>query len=125
VKVLLVDDLDIIRDSLQAVIQMEGYVTVSAAGGREALELMKTEQFNVAIIDDQMPEMSGMHLAGILRKFHPDTAVYMMTGEVNKKFLMNLEQIRADGFFAKPLNFTKILSCIKRVSDQKDSEMSS
>jgi len=66
-RVLVVDDTPANRDSLSRHVQQEGYAVDTAEHGREALGKLRTEQFDLVLLDVQMPEMDGPQLLETLR----------------------------------------------------------
>ena len=66
-KVLVVDDTPVDRDTLSRHVQQEGYVVDTAEHGREALEKLRAEPFDLVLLDVQMPEMDGPQLLETLR----------------------------------------------------------
>ena len=59
-KILIVDDEKAIRESLEIVLKDEGYKAETAADGEEALEKLRTENYDVVITDIKMPKLDGM-----------------------------------------------------------------
>jgi len=77
--ILIVDDEDIIRESLSFVLTKEGYRVQSAANGKEALEKVKAGSFDVVLTDLEMPEMKGIELLENITRFSPETMVVIIT----------------------------------------------
>ena len=67
-RVLIVDDTPMNRDLLTRRVTREGYAAETAANGREALERLRAEPFDLVLLDVQMPEMDGPALLGVLRE---------------------------------------------------------
>jgi two-component system, response regulator FlrC len=83
---LVVEDDDSLRDALLLTLEAAGYVAKGAAGGREALQAMERERFNMVISDLRMAPMDGLELLGELHGRYPGLPVMLMTafGEVDK-----------------------------------------
>ena len=79
-RILVVDDLPIIRDVLQAQLVEDGHEVETAGDGKEALEAVDKGCFDLVITDQSMPGMSGEQLAVILKQHCPKTAVILLTG---------------------------------------------
>lgn len=79
-RVLLVEDEEFVREPVETALSMFGHTVRSAADGPRALELMATEEFDVAITDIAMPGMSGWDLAARLNEAAPDLPIVVMTG---------------------------------------------
>src|SRR3546814_9602433 len=67
VKFLLVDDIDENLSALEALMRRDGLELFKARSGREALELLLVQDFALALLDVQMPEMDGFEIAELMR----------------------------------------------------------
>ena len=65
-KILVVDDESSIRRTLKEILEFEKHNITLAQNGLEALELVKEEEFDAALLDIKMPEMDGMEVLGHL-----------------------------------------------------------
>ena len=79
-RILVVDDLPIIRDVLQAQLVEDGHEVETAGDGKEALEILGKGCFDVIITDQSMPGMTGEELAVVVKERCPKTAVILLTG---------------------------------------------
>ena len=80
-RVLIVDDEDDVRATMQALLAEQGYEVLAATDGFEALALMRGALPDLIISDLKMPNMSGFELLGIVRKRFPSIAVVAMSAE--------------------------------------------
>lgn len=80
-RVLIVDDEDDVRATMQAMLTEQGYDVLVASDGFEALALMRGALPDLIISDLKMPNMSGFELLGIVRKRFPSIAVVAMSAE--------------------------------------------
>jgi DNA-binding NtrC family response regulator len=78
-RVLIVDDDDSLRESLQLVLSAEGYEVVGAPGAGDALRAVERAPFEVILCDIRMPGVDGMELLPQLVRRLPGTAVIMMS----------------------------------------------
>ncbi len=79
-RILVVDDLPIIRDVLQAQLVEDGHEVETAGDGKEALETLEKGCFDLMITDQSMPGMTGEQLAVVVKQHCPKTAVILLTG---------------------------------------------
>ena len=79
-RVLIVDDQDIICELIAEHLASDGHTTASAAHGHQALELFRTGQFDLVITDQSMPMMNGIQLATAIKALSPATPVVLLTG---------------------------------------------
>jgi len=77
--ILIVDDEEIIRESLSFVLAKEGYRVQDAANGRIALEMIREQTFDLVITDLEMPEMKGIELLEQVALHSPETLVVIVT----------------------------------------------
>jgi CheY-like chemotaxis protein len=79
-RVLVVDDQEIINELLAEHLKSDGHVTACAQNGQEALALFRSESFDLVITDQSMPGMNGVQLAGAIKEVSPKTRVILLTG---------------------------------------------
>ncbi len=79
-RILVVDDLPIILDVLQAQLLEDGHQVETAGDGREALAIIEKQPFDLVITDQSMPGMTGEELAVVVKEHCPKTAVILLTG---------------------------------------------
>ncbi|MEO8348052.1 MAG: response regulator, partial [Acidobacteriota bacterium] len=78
-RILVVDDEEVIRDVLSTLLEREGYeVTVAATAG-EALSLFETEPSDVILLDLMLPDRPGLELMREIRRQDPDAVVVIVT----------------------------------------------
>jgi signal transduction histidine kinase/CheY-like chemotaxis protein len=82
--ILVVEDDPRVSRSTVAVLEELGYRPQAVAGGREALELLAREPFELVLTDVMMPEMTGTELAAEIRRRHPGIALAFVTGYVGE-----------------------------------------
>ena len=78
-RILIVDDELILRESLSAWLERDGYNMDTAASGEEALEKVKDTRFDILLVDIKMEGMSGLDLLRHMTENDPDVAVVMIT----------------------------------------------
>lgn len=79
-KVLLVEDDPMLQEVLKETLESFGCSILAANNGREAIDLLKKEEFNVIVSDIKMPKMDGLSLLETLKQLKIETPVVMMTG---------------------------------------------
>ncbi|MGE5807162.1 MAG: response regulator, partial [Ignavibacteria bacterium] len=78
-RILVVDDEDIIRESLSYVLKKEGYTVEEAGNGKSALDKLLQEPFDLVITDLEMPVMKGIRLLEEIKKLNIQTSVIIIT----------------------------------------------
>ena len=119
IKILIVDDEKGIRDSLQMILNEEGYQTIAVSDGMEALNLIKNNEFQLVVSDIKMPEMDGIELLEKCSKISPETYFIMMTAYASVETAISALRNGAYDYLLKPVEFDDILNKIKRLLDFK------
>jgi PAS domain S-box-containing protein len=115
-RILAVEDEPEVLDVIRAMLQAAGHTVVSAASGREALELFEREPVDVVITDLGMPGMTGLALAEELRQRRP-VPVVLLTGWADE--LDDTHRQRVDVLLAKPVTRERLLGGLaKAVPDR-------
>jgi DNA-binding response OmpR family regulator len=78
-RILIIDDEVEIRESLETLLQLEGYTVVVAASGREGLSEIGQRNFDVVLLDLALPDKNGMDVLAEIRLQHPQQAIIMIT----------------------------------------------
>lgn len=112
--VLIVDDDDNVHEFLNLYLKKEGYNTISAFNGADAIKLFKEHSPSIIILDVMMPKLDGFEVCKIIRK-ESKVPIIMLTakGEDIDKIL-GLE-IGADDYITKPFNPREVAARIKAV----------
>jgi response regulator RpfG family c-di-GMP phosphodiesterase len=102
IRVLIVDDEEPVRKVIAVVLSHLGHHCQTAAGGEEALQILKTQRFDAVISDLQMPGMSGMELLSRVRQNYPQLAFLVVTGVDDIRVGIEAMQSGADDYIVKP-----------------------
>lgn len=113
-KILIVDDEIDVVNAMQAYLTACGYMAIGCTSGKEAIEKLKTNDFELILTDLMMPEMNGVELLKYAREIDPHLMGIILTG---KGSLESLTEMMKEGAFLcslKPFQFKMmqlILSC--------------
>ena len=102
-KILIVDDMAIMRDPIAAALQQAGYETLCATNGREALELVRAQHPDLILLDISMPVMDGMSCLNALRQDQAtiDTPVIMLTETTAREVVAKAAELGVQGYVLK------------------------
>jgi DNA-binding NtrC family response regulator len=114
-RLLVVDDEDDLRDLLKTVLTKTGYEIRTASDGEEAIRILKTNEFDVALLDIQMPKVTGLQVLKHINQHSPKTRAIILTGYADLKNAMEAREFGAKDFISKPYRLDDILSTIERV----------
>jgi len=113
--ILVVDDEDMIRESLKDILQSLGYNVITANSGKTAVELVKeNKNLHLAIVDYAMPKMNGLETIKIIRGLNPNIRLLLSSGYAEREQLLN-KDVHIDGFIPKPYHITDLARKIKEV----------
>ncbi len=106
-KVLLVDDSRLLRMGLRRSLEEIGLSDITEAGhGREAIEILVREHFDLMLLDMEMPEMNGMEVLAVLRDtpHHPWPPVIVISGGTSLDDAVRCIELGAEDYLSKPFN---------------------
>ncbi len=116
VRLLIAEDHILVRDSLRNVLSLSPDLEVigEASNGREALELCRTLQPNLVLMDVNMPEMDGLAATRAIKREHPDIAILMVTMYDNPDYLLEALDAGAAGYVLKDAPTERLLNAVHR-----------
>ena len=114
--VLVADDETPVRDMLAVALGAFGFKIKIAANGAAALELYRTSDIDVVLLDVQMPVMDGAQTLQALREFNPAVACIFMSGGTGKYDAETLLEMGAVDLGSKPFNLGKLREVIVRAA---------
>jgi two-component system response regulator MprA len=115
-KVLLVEDDRGVRESLGRALQTEDYDVTAASSGPEALGRLREQSFHLALLDLDLPVVTGWGTFDQMRAAHPALPVILITGRPHHQLVA--AQKRATTFLEKPFEIDVMLRVIKEVIAQ-------
>jgi two-component system response regulator PilR (NtrC family) len=119
-RILVVDDEDIIRESLAFVLKKEGYTVQEAENGLVAYNRLIEESFDLVITDLEMPEMKGIELLEEIKKLNIQTSVVIITAFGSLDTAISALRNGASDYLLKPVEFDELIIKIKRLFDVKN-----
>ncbi|PVX25852.1 MAG: hypothetical protein CW691_03275 [Candidatus Bathyarchaeum sp.] len=121
-RILVIDDDEIICETLSAALKDEGFVVDTAENGKEAIAKSHANFYNLAIVDWRLPDIEGTKLLGELKETTPKMAKILLTGYPSMSNAIEAVNNRADSFLVKPVRFEKLLEKIKELLKQQEEE---
>jgi two-component system, OmpR family, response regulator len=115
-KALVVDDTKNIRQLLTTCLETMNYEVLSAVNGEEALKLFKSNNFDLALIDIKMPEISGTELLRRIRSLGIQVPVVIMTAFGTVKNAVECTKLGAVAYLQKPFTADKIRAVLSEVN---------
>jgi two-component system, NtrC family, nitrogen regulation response regulator NtrX len=106
--ILIVDDEESIRAALGGVLEDEGYRTLFAVDGEEALAVARQEAPDLVLLDIWMPRLDGLETLQRLKELYPELVVIMMSGHGTIETAVRSTKLGAYDFIEKPLSLEKV-----------------
>lgn len=118
IKVLLVDDHAVVRNGLRVMLGSAKDITVSneAESAHQALQLVRTEQFDVVLLDIAMPERNGLELLKTLRIEKPQLAVLILSMYSEEMYALRALKLGAAGYLPKNSPGPVLISAVRKAA---------
>jgi CheY-like chemotaxis protein len=117
-KILVVDDEESVRTSVQMLLEHEGYTVKIAAGGKECLQLLTKQKFDLVLLDIMMPKMSGNELAEKIRA-NPKTKnmkiVFLTVLTLGPEGKAAMKKIKPEDYIQKPFKNSDFKKRIRKI----------
>jgi DNA-binding NtrC family response regulator len=119
VRLLVVDDELSVRKSLAAWLSEEGYEVDVAASGKEVLQKLSGEDWDVFLIDIKMPGMDGLELQRRIRESHPEAGIVIMTAYASVETAVEAMKQGAYEYIVKPFEPSQLEHIIRNVVERR------
>ena len=120
--ILVVDDESLVRQSVQILLQGDGYLVHEAKSGAEALAMFEPGKFDMIFTDYLMPEMRGDKLAAAIKERAPRQPVVMITAFPEKLQSSDCPLGGVDSFICKPFELEALRTAIARYAPASSPE---
>ncbi len=116
-QILLVDDDTSSLSVLCEVLTRAGYQTVSAQSGYEAMQQVEANLVNLAILDFDLPDTTGLELLQQIKQLQPGVPVIIMSANTSQSLKLDVFEAGAYTFIAKPIRLPQLLQFVSRALD--------
>ena len=123
VKVLVVDDDTRFRDNAVRLLAAEGLTVFGVADGLEALELLQNNDYDVVVMDQRMPELSGVETLRALRMGGCKAEVIILTGHASVDDAVEGMNLGAAEYLLKPATTKRLVEKIMTAYERKQEKM--
>jgi DNA-binding NarL/FixJ family response regulator len=115
---LLVDDHTVVREGLKRLLdpQANDWAITEAGTGYQALECLRAQHFDLAIVDLSMPGMSGLTLIARIKSEFPKVAVLVLTMHAEEQYAMRAFQAGASGYVTKDSASSELVEAVRKVT---------
>ena len=110
--ILIVDDQPQDRDLLEAILIPQGYEVIKVSSGKQALEMVRTRNLDLILMDVRMPEIDGFSLTAKIRKKtpHQQLPIILVTALMEREDKIKGIEVGCDGFVTKPVDKVELLA---------------
>lgn len=123
-RLVVIDDSPIITDALSRLLMIHGYDVVTFNAALAAIDYVRTNPVDGALVDVHMPDLSGLIVSQQLRSLMgPDAPIIVLSGDVSMEVLNALKHVGATHFFPKPLQPAMLLDRLRQLFDISPMEM--
>lgn len=120
---LIVDDDLAILESSKAIVESAGYAVQTAETARDAIRKAKSDWFDVALLDIDLPDMQGTELLKQLQEIKPRMIKIMVTGSASLDNAIQSVNLDANAYILKPFNPADLLQVIEeKLKEQRAAE---
>lgn len=119
-KILVIDDERAIRRALREILEFEDFEVDEAENGKQGLDMVKADHYDVIFCDIKMPEMDGMEVLDGILKAQIESPVIMISGHGNIETAVQAIKKGAFDFIEKPLDLNRILVTIRNAGDRNN-----
>jgi two-component system chemotaxis response regulator CheY len=111
-RILLAEDQPDVRELTKLLLGLDEHIVTEAANGREALDLFRSDRFDLVITDYAMPVMKGDELAKHIKRLAPSEPILMITGSDGE---LAVTQALVDAVLKKPFGFADLRQAIAQL----------
>ena len=113
------DEIDLLKPHI-LFLKQKGYEVITVSNGRDALEMSEKEHFDLIILDENMPGLSGLETLSRIKETNPDVPVVMITKNEEENIMTQAIGNKIADYLIKPVNPNQILLSIKKNLYQKE-----
>lgn len=119
-RILVIDDTKNIKMLIGKALASEGYEVNTAESGQEGIALLKTQGYDLVLLDIRMPNMSGTEVLRIIKDIDEAVPVVIITAFPTVKNAVDCIKLGAVDYLRKPFTAEKIKQVIKQILDRKE-----
>jgi len=117
-KILIVDDDELMRNTLRDILEANGYPVMVASGGRQGVELFRKEPPSATLLDLKMPDMDGIETMQELKKLDPDVPIIFVTAHAEIPAAVDAIKRGAYDFILKPPKYDRLIFTLERAVEK-------
>lgn len=119
-KVLIAEDSSVIQNLTKKILEIQNYKIFSAKNGIQVLDMLANEEFDIILMDINMPKMDGMECARQIRALEDDKKsqipIVAITGNAMNYSMEDFKNAGINEYLQKPLNFDTLVDTVKNLT---------
>lgn len=117
--ILVIDDEELVTESLKRLLKKEGYNVAIAKSGKEAMERIKETDFNLIVTDVRIPEIDGVEIVKNIRDYlkqnnKKSIPEILITGYSSEESLEQAQELKVADYIYKPFDINVFLETVKK-----------
>lgn len=113
-RILIAEDSSVIQNLTKKILSQQNYHIETVKNGREVLDKLKQEPFDLVLLDIFMPIMDGMTCAREIRSSNTAMPIIAITGNANNYTMDDFKAAGINDFLPKPLNYDQMVTMVKK-----------
>ncbi|MDO4461326.1 MAG: sigma-54 dependent transcriptional regulator [Bacteroidia bacterium] len=118
--ILVIDDQKSIRSTLKDILELEGYEVALAENGKEGVDMLSNNKYDILLTDIKMPEMDGMEVLSKAVEIAPSMPIIMISGHGNIDTAVEAIKAGAYDFIEKPIDLNRLLITVKNAVEKNN-----
>jgi len=118
-RILIVDDDEAVRESLELILSAEGYACLTAESGEQALELIERSEVDAVVCDLRMPGLDGFDLMPQISRLLPGVPIILISAHGNEDLAVKAIQQGAYDYLAKPFQPAEIRLTLRKAQERE------
>jgi DNA-binding NtrC family response regulator len=117
--ILLVDDDEIILDTYKTILEMDGYTVFDAINPYKALQIIQNHEIHLAILDYNLPQMTGTQLGHLIKKTQISTMIMFISGNSAIHELVKDVKYTIYSVLSKPIEIDQLIQTVNNIVGEK------
>ena len=112
-RVLVIEDQPKLAENMKKFLELEGYAAFAVNDGKEGFERAMTEEWDLIVIDINLPGMDGYTICAMLRQHKKNAPILMLTARAKQQEIVHGLDIGADDYLTKPFDLDELLARVR------------
>ena len=115
---LITDDDPDFRETLRFVFQPQGFRTLLAGDGEEALEIVRKEEVHLLLLDMHMPKLTGLETLRLVKQFKALLPCILLSAHWDERLLEEVRHARAFSVLSKPVSLGQLTGAVRQALER-------